>query len=50
MGLGHGKEVDWWSLGILIFEMLVGLVSFQLKMIFYLFLLDNVCVSNFKNL
>eukprot|EP01124_Arcella_intermedia_P030527 TRINITY_DN6705_c0_g1_i1.p1 TRINITY_DN6705_c0_g1~~TRINITY_DN6705_c0_g1_i1.p1 ORF type:complete len:672 (-),score=184.07 TRINITY_DN6705_c0_g1_i1:168-1970(-) len=23
-GTGHGKQVDWWSLGILIFEMLVG--------------------------
>lgn len=21
---GHGKAVDWWSLGILIFEMLAG--------------------------
>jgi len=25
---GHGKSVDWWALGILIFEMLVGFAPF----------------------
>lgn len=29
MGEGHGKAVDWWSLGTLIYEMLVGRPPFQ---------------------
>ncbi len=28
LGDGHGKEVDWWSLGILIYEMIGGLPPF----------------------
>lgn len=26
--IGHGKPVDWWTLGILIYEMIVGYPPF----------------------
>ena len=28
MGCGHGKCVDWWSLGILLYELTVGIPPF----------------------
>jgi serine/threonine protein kinase len=30
-GKGHGKEVDWWSAGILLYEMLAGVPPFRAK-------------------
>ena len=30
LGKGHDKVADWWSVGILLFEMLTGKVSFIL--------------------
>ncbi len=30
-GKGHGKDVDWWSTGILLYEMLAGVPPFRAK-------------------
>ena len=30
-GKGHGKDVDWWSVGILLFEMMTGMPPFNAK-------------------
>ena len=27
--IGHGKPADWWSLGILLYEMIVGIDPFN---------------------
>ena len=36
LGVGHSKEVDWWSLGILLYEMIVGIPPFFSGMFFAL--------------
>jgi serine/threonine protein kinase len=41
-GKGHGKAVDWWSVGCIIYEMLTGMPPFTLK--------DNNRVELFKNI
>jgi serine/threonine protein kinase len=30
-GRGHGKAVDWWSVGVLLYEMLAGVPPFRAK-------------------
>jgi ribosomal protein S6 kinase beta len=43
-GRGHDKAADWWSVGILLFEMLTGKVSFLL----FLFILLKIPVTHVK--
>jgi len=37
MRSGHGKAVDWWSLGALMFDMLTGAVSCLRRLILNVF-------------
>jgi len=44
MRSGHGKAVDWWSLGALMFDMLTGAVS-RVIVIILCFVVFRHCVE-----
>lgn len=43
---GHGKPVDWWSLGALMFDMLTGTVSNIVWINYYEYYNLNVCLPS----
>ena len=54
MEIGHDKNVDWWSLGILIYEMVTGIVPYSDRNVYIVYQnilqkpIDNFLKSSFS--
>ena len=46
---GHGKAVDWWTLGVLLYEMIAGIDPFSDEIYHFFQTIYTVSILNFKS-